>query len=117
MKISVDSASLNSMIASKSAEISKRSDKAVRVLDEQLLKDTTPFVPYNTGELSNSGAVLDSGGIEYTASYASGVYNLPSSTNFNTSVHSEATGDWFRASVDKNFDSWVKRFAREVGGK
>lgn len=117
MKISVDSASLNSMIASKSAEISRRSDKALRVLSQQVLKDTTPFVPYNTGKLSNSGSVLESGGIEYTASYASGVYDLPSGTNFNTSVHSQATGEWLRVSIDKNIDSWVKRFAREVGGK
>lgn len=105
-----------SVIATKSTN--RRVDRARKSLCEEIIHDTEDFVPYDTGKLSNSATILDSGRqIAYTADYAEYVNEMPSSNNFDKSVHSQATSNWLDASIALNRDNWLSNFKERVGGK
>lgn len=105
-----------SVIATKSTN--KRVDRARKSLCEEIIHDTENFVPYDTGNLSDSATILDKGKqIAYTADYAEYVNDMPSSNNFDKSVHSQATSNWVDASIILNRDKWANSFRERVGGK
>lgn len=105
-----------SVIATKSTN--RRVDRARKSLCEEIIHDTEDFVPYDTGSLSNSATILDNGKqIAYTADYAEYVNEMPSSSNFDTSTHSQATSHWLDASITLNRDKWLSNFKERVGGK
>lgn len=105
-----------SVIAIKSTN--KRVVKARNLLCEEIIHDTENFVPYDTGKLSNSATILDKGKqIAYTAEYAEYVNELPTSSNFDKSVHSQATSSWVDASMALNRDKWLSNFKERIGGR
>lgn len=105
-----------SIIAEKST--TKRVESARKQLCEEIIKDTEDFVPYDTGYLSSSATILDNGKqIAYTADYAEYVNEMPESNNFDRSIHSQATSNWFNASMNINRDKWLDNFKRRIGGK
>lgn len=83
--------------------------KTLHVIEE----DIEPFVPYNTGELSES-AVIDESSLSlvWEAEYADYVYNMPKSSNFNKEVHSKATSGWVDEALKVYKDKWVDDFKR-----
>lgn len=96
----------------------KKVDNARRLLCEEIIRDTEDFVPYDTGKLSSSVTITNHNkNIAYTADYAEYVNNMPESNNFDRSVHSKATSNWFEASLALNRDKWLDNFKRRVGGK
>lgn len=105
-----------SIIATKSTD--RRVDRARKSLCEEIIHNTEDFVPYDTGNLSNSATILDNGNqIAYTAEYAEYVNELPTSSNFDKSVHSQATSSWVDASITLNRDKWLSNFKERVGGR
>lgn len=105
-----------SVVATKST--SPRIDKARKSLCQEIIDDTESFVPYDTGHLSSSATILNDGkNIAYTADYAEYVNDMPESNNFDRSVHTNATSNWFEASLALNRDKWLENFKTRVGGK
>lgn len=105
---------------SKSAKksLKERVNLILPVLADEIVHDTDAFVPYDTGYLSDAVSISNSGKtIEYYADYAERVYNMPDSTNWNTSHHPLATGEWDIASRKQNLPKWLNSFKRMVGGK
>lgn len=83
---------------------------------EVVKEDVEPFVPYDTGELSNS-AVIDesSGSLVWEAEYAEYVYDMPEHSNFNTDVHPWATSHWVDEALHSYRKKWVDEFKRKFG--
>lgn len=95
-----------------------RIEKARENLCKEIISDTDSFVPYDTGYLASSATILNDGkNIAYTADYAEYVNNMPETNNFNRSVHTNATSNWFEASLALNRDKWLQNFKTGVGGK
>lgn len=94
--------------------LSTRISGAKSTLMEEIENDIRDFVPYNSGYLYESEEITDDS-IEYTASYASYLYN--SNRSFNQSFHKKADNHWIeKAKAEKNA-SWIRKFKSEVGGK
>lgn len=92
-------------------------DKAQHVLDFQVLSDTTPYVPRDTGSLARSGVNATepgSGEVVWDAPYAAAqYYGLP---NKAADVHPLAVMRWFEASKAANLAKWL-RVAKRLGGR
>lgn len=89
---------------------------AVQTL-EGMVSDIEPYVPYKTGELTESAEIdEDSLSIVYDTEYAEYVYNMPESNNFNRDVHKKATSKWTDEAIYSNRDKWIndlkKNFSR-----
>lgn len=78
-----------------------------------IAEDIEPFVPYRTGELNDS-VVLDESSLSlvWEADHAEYVYDMPSSTNFNKSVHPQATSHWVEEGIGSYRDKWVNELKR-----
>lgn len=95
-------------------------DKAVNTSLNELEEFFDPYVPYDTGELSDSYEVDgDSNSVYWSADYAEYVYTMPRSNNFNKDTHPLATSYWVEEAIDdkgkdiirlieKNFKDEVK---------
>ncbi len=96
-----------------------RFTKCQKYLDNEVLKDTTPYVPMRTGRLFGSGqqgTVIGSGQIVYNAPYARKCY-YNNTANFGGThkPHPQATSQWFEPSKAVNKKKWiagVKKIAR-----
>ena len=89
---------------------------AIKTLEE-MKYDIEPYVPYKTGELTQSAEIdEDSLSIVYDTEYAEYVYNMPKSNNFNKAVHPNATSKWTDEALHSNKAKWVndlkKNFSR-----
>jgi hypothetical protein len=98
--------------------MSKREDAKQKTL-KKIIKDTEEYVPYNTGELTNSVSMnVPASSISYNAPYASFAFNpeAPSGRpkNYDRSVHRKAQGYPIQASYEDNGESWAKFFAEEL---
>lgn len=94
-----------------------QSKKAQIWLDNEVLKDTTPFLPFKTGQLEHSGVLgtrIGSGEIIYNTPYARRLYYNPQ-FNFSKEAHPKAQAYWFEASKSINKDKWI-RGVRKIGG-
>lgn len=98
------------------SELVANVDKAQHVLDAQVLKDTTPYVPMDTGNLANSGVRatnIGSGSVTWDAPYAARqYYDAPNKAN---DVHPLATTFWFEAAKAACKATWL-RVAKRAGG-
>lgn len=84
-------------------------------LAPKMAKDIEQFVPYDTGNLNSSVKISAMGeSIEYTADYAEYVYNMPTSNNFKTDVHANATSQWGDVAAIFYKDFWYDEFKRMV---
>lgn len=103
--------------------------KAEHVLAQQVMKDTTPFVPALTGSLTQHARVIGSEVI-YPGPYARFLYygkvmvdpatgstyapkggtKVITDRNlvFNRAMHPQAQSHWFEASKAQNLEEWVR---------
>ena len=96
---------------------SKAKEKAQKWLDNEVLKDSEPYVPRKSGMLVKSGVLgtkLGSGKIIYNQVYARAqYYGLP---NKSKAVHPKATKQWFESAKAEKKSKWlsgVKKIAGE----
>ncbi len=74
----------------------------------QLLADMSdPYVPYQTGRLAND-ITVDETGVKYNAPYSTKQYINP---NHNTNIHPLASGQWDKAMLDAEGDTFVAKVA------
>lgn len=77
-------------------------------LDNEVIKDCDPYVPFRTGALAGSAirhTVIGSGQVTYETPYAVPVYNS-NGWNFNRSVHPLATDHWADAALANNREKY-----------
>lgn len=91
------------------AKLSGMTERAQFALDTQVLRDTTPFVPYAQGDLSRSGSTasdLGKGAVRWYTPYARDqYYKFP---NKSGAVHPRATKEWFEAAKAAYLPTWVQ---------
>jgi hypothetical protein len=90
--------------------------KAQQWLDNEVLKDTAPYVPRVTGELERSGIAgtkIGSGLVVYNKVYARPHYYRD--FNHSKQAHPKATRRWFHVSKAVNRKKWI-RGAKKLGG-
>ena len=83
--------------------------KAQQFLDNEVLRDCTPYVPVRTGNLFMSGITgtkLGSGKIVYNASYARKVY-YGLGMNFSKKKHPQACAQWFEKVKPLKKAQWI----------
>lgn len=107
------------------SKYNQRLAKAQEVLDMRVLRDTEPYVRYDTGEL-NSNSIFEndpgSGKIVYTAynyygkQYARYPYYI-TTNKVSTHTHTQARPLWFEYSKQLNREKWVSEVKKIVGGK
>lgn len=99
------------------ARLRRNREQAQMILDTQVLKDTTPYVPRDTGTLAQSGqraSRLGSGKLEWDAPHARAqYYRLPNKAR---DKHPLAVMRWFEHSKSANKAAWV-RVAKATGGR
>jgi len=84
--------------------------KAQSWLDNEVLKDSDPYVPMDTGNLRNSGisgTKLGSGEVVYNAPYARRMY-YGVHFNFSKDKHPKACAQWFEKAKAANKSEWEK---------
>lgn len=97
------------------ARLKAKRKSAQKWLDNEVLNDCEPYVPYRTGALTQSGKAADGGGlIVYTAHYAKKQYY--GSFSHAPGVHPKATRKWFETAKAVNQAKWIKG-VKELGGK
>ena len=83
-------------------------DSATLTEINQLLADMCdPYVPYQTGRLATDITVTDKG-VTYNAPYAATQYANP---NHNTNIHPLASGQWDKAMLDAEEDTFLAKVA------
>lgn len=107
------------------SKYSQRLAKAQEVLDMMVLRDTEPYVRYDTGELNSNSifeADIGSGQIVYTAydyygrQYAKYPY-YNTENHVSTHGHPQARPLWFEYSKELNREKWISEVKKIVGGK
>lgn len=92
-------------------------DQAQQILDSQVLKDSTPYVPMDTGNLAQSGVRatnIGSGEVVWDAPYAGRQYEgLPNKAR---DVHPLAVSRWFEAAKAVRKKVWLE-VAKRAGGR
>lgn len=92
--------------------------KAQIWLDNEVIKDTTPYVPMDLGTLSKSaimGTKIGSGTVVWNTPYARRLY-YGLNFNFSPAGHPKAQAQWFEASKAINKNKWLKGASRLAGG-
>ena len=87
-----------------------RYHEAQKFLDNEVLRDSAPYVPFRTGNLMNSGntgTVIGSGEVVYNAPYAKKVY-YGKNMHFNKEKHPQAQAQWFEKAKATKKEAWVK---------
>lgn len=82
--------------------------RAQKWLDNEVLKDSDPYVPMRTGNLRNSGirgTDVGSGCVIYNAPYASRCYY--GNYNFSKLKHPQACRQWFEKAKAANKHKWI----------
>lgn len=128
LKFNVHTSGLDSL----REKVSSASDKAAHIVAMQVRKDTSPYVPFLNGVLSESARVVNNyviyGGQfapyahylyygklrvdpETGSSYAPyGATKVLTDKDlvFNKATHGQATSHWFEASKAQNLEKWVR---------
>lgn len=89
---------------------SPKFQKAQKWLDNEVLKDSNPYVPMRTGNLAGSGTrgtKIGSGKVVYNAPYAKSTY-YALKRNFSKAQHPQACAQWFEKSKSAKKKAWVK---------
>lgn len=88
----------------------KKYSQAQKFLDNEVLKDSAPYVPMRTGNLMNSGQTgteLGSGKVIYNAPYAQSMY-YGVGFNFSKDKHPQACAQWFEKAKAAKKEDWLK---------
>lgn len=97
----------------------KRINEAQKWLDNEVIKDCNPYVPFRDGDLATSvirHTVLGSGQIVYQTPYAVRVYHS-NGWNFNKKPHELATDHWAEPAKANNLDKYNNGVSKILGGK
>lgn len=117
LKFSVDVSGMDEV----KRQLARACGRAESVLAQQVMKDTTPFVPALTGSLTQRTRVVGNEVI-YPGPYARFLYygkvmvdpasghKVVTDRNlvFNTTMHPQAQAHWFDASKAQNMEKWVR---------
>jgi len=107
----------NSGAFARGAKFKSSLKSAHEALDSQIIKNTTPFVPFRTGMLSSSPirAKTKTGEIVYKTPYARRLY-YGESFNFNKTFHPQATAKWLEKAKAIWYRQWVNVVAKILKG-
>lgn len=125
LKFSVDVSGMDEV----KRQLARVCSRAESVLAQQVMKDTSPFVPALTGSLTRRTRVVGNE-VVYPGAYARFLYygkvmidpatgstNAPKGGHkvvtdrnlvFNTTMHPQAQSHWFDASKAQNIEKWVR---------
>jgi hypothetical protein len=125
LKFTIDTSGMDAVKES----IARACSRAEHILAQQIMKDTTPFVPALTGSLTQRTRVIGNEVI-YPGPYArflyygkvmvdpqtgstyapKGGHKVATDRNlvFNTTMHPQAQAHWFDASKAQNMEKWVR---------
>ena len=98
------------------ARLTAAAKRAQMWLDNEVLKDTAPYVPRLTGELERSGIEgtrIGTGELLYNKPYARAQYY--GDFEHSTQAHPQATRLWFETSKAINKSKWT-RGVKKIGG-
>ena len=101
------------------ATCNERFNQAQMWLDNEVIKDFNPYVPFRYGELARSAirhTIIGSGAIVYKTPYAKKVYES-NGWNFNTNIHPLATDHWAEPVIANNRTKYRNGVATILGGK
>lgn len=87
-----------------------RYTQAQKFLDNEVLKDSAPYVPFRTGNLESSGirgTRIGSGKVIYNAPYAKKNY-YGKDFNFSKAKHPQACAFWFEKAKAQKKNAWVR---------
>lgn len=101
------------------ARFHSKFQQAQKFLDNEVLKDSDPFVPMDTGNLRNSGirgTVLGSGQVIYNAPYARHCY-YGKKIHFSPAKHPQATAQWFEKAKALHKKKWLSAVDRVIKGE
>lgn len=93
-------------------------DQAQKWLDNEVIKDTTPYVPMDTGTLYKSAILetkIGSGVVVWKTPYARAMY-YGTTLNFRKDKHPNAQAQWFEASKAVNKEKWIRTTRKIAGG-
>ncbi len=99
------------------SRFNSRYQQAQTYLDNEVLKDCTPYVPMRTGALVRSGmdaTVLGSGRVVWNTPYASRCYY--NQMNFSKDKHPLACSHWFEVAKASNKGKWIEGVKKVVKG-
>lgn len=88
---------------------SSRLGEAQKWLDNEVLKDSTPYTPMDTGALMRSGIAatnIGSGEVIWNVPYAARCY-YGTHLHFQTGHHPQASAQWFEKAKSANKQKWV----------
>jgi len=91
--------------------------RAQKFLDSEVLRDSTPLVPFRTGALARSGqlgTVIGSGLVRWVAPYARSQYYNTAETR---SYDAQRGGKWFERAKASHKPAWVAGVKKIAGGK
>lgn len=94
-----------------------RFKRAQAWIDNEVLKDCDPYVPFRTGVLVKSGTLgtkIGSGKVEYIATYAKSCYY--SLREFSKEKHPKACAQWFEKAKAVNVAKWKKGVEKILKG-
>ena len=98
----------------------KRLHRAQMWLDNEVMKDLNPYVPFRTGALAQSVirfTNIGSGKVVYMTPYARRIYHSRG-LNFNRFVHPLATDHWVEPAKVRCMKKWVNGVKKILtGGK
>lgn len=86
-----------------------RFTQAQKFLDSEVLRDSAPYVPMDTGYLmksGNTGTVIGSGEVRYNAPYAKAMY-YGTHLHFSKAKHPQASAQWFEKAKALKKDAWI----------
>jgi hypothetical protein len=114
--ITTDFAGLNKVFSEANVKLARGN------LTREVLADTDPFVPYDTGTLSDGPKLGDTdvgeGTITWTQPYAAIVYNMdPARIHQRVKGHPLATSHWVEHAAKLHGGKWAKDAARFVFGE
>lgn len=120
LKFSVDMSGMDEV----KRQLARACGRAESVLAQQVMKDTTPFVPALTRSLTVGNAVIYPGPYARFLYYGKvmvdpatgstyapkGGHKVVTDRNlvFNTTMHPQAQAHWFDASKAQNMEKWVR---------
>lgn len=98
-------------------ELGANVERAQKIVDTQVLKDSNVYVPRDEGDLersSQTATVIGSGEVRWETPYAAAQYY--GKPNKSRDVHPLATMRWFEAAKAANKAAWL-RVIKKAGGR
>ena len=100
------------------SKVSWNKERAQKVLDATVIKDSARFVPFETGTLEKSAmenSKIGSGLAVYNTPYAKRQYY--GKFDHAKNKHPHATRLWFEAAKAENLDKWIRIVQEIVKGR